>query len=455
VVYSIAPSHQDVNVIWAGTDDGLIQVTRDGGKTWSDVTPPQLTPWSKVAQLDASHFDGDTVYAAVNRLRLDDQKPHIFHTHDGGKTWTEIVNALPDDPINTVREDPVRKGLLFAGSERAVYVSLDDGGRWLPLRLNMPATSIRDLVVHEDDVVVGTHGRSFWILDDITPLRQITSETSSAAAVLFKPQAAIRVKRNVATDTPLPPEEPAGQNPPDGAIINYWLAKPASGVLTIEILDGSGKLVRRYASTDKPERIDPELNVPTYWVRIPKAPPAAAGMHRFVWDMHYAAPAALNFGYPISAIYGDTPREPLGPAVLPGEYTVRLTVDGKSYTQPMTVKMDPRVTTPASALEEQFKLSMRVYDMLRSDFGALEEVRRLKAKEPKAAAFDGSASRFRRGGAGGDNFASLNGELAGVLELLQGADAAPTTQVVAAVDQLEGRLKKLVGLWERVRKSIQ
>ena len=454
VVYSIAPSHQDVNVIWAGTDDGLIHLTRDGGKTWANVTPPQLTPWSKVAQLDASHFDAGTVYAAVNRFRLDDQKPHIYRTHDGGQSWTEIVNGLPADPINTVREDPVRKGLLFAGSERAVYVSFDDGEHWLPLRLNMPATSIRDLVIHVDDIVVGTHGRSFWILDDITPLRQVTAETASAAAVLYKPQTAIRVKRNVATDTPLPPEEPAGRNPPDGAILDYWLAKPASA-LAIEILDGAGKLVRRYSSTDRPEPLDPELNVPTYWVRIPKAPSAAAGMHRFVWDLHYPAPAVLNFGYPISAIYGDTPREPLGPAALPGQYTVRLTVDGAAYTQPLQVKMDPRLATPASALEEQFTLSMRVSAMLRADFDALHEVRKLRKKEPKAAAFDGSASRFRRGGAGGDDFASLNGELAGVLELLQGADAAPTTQAAAAVEQLDGRLKKLLASWEELRKQIR
>jgi photosystem II stability/assembly factor-like uncharacterized protein len=452
VVYSIGPSHQDVNTIWAGTDDGLIHITRDGGKAWKNVTPSTLTPWSKVSQLDASHFDNNTVYAAINRIRVDDQKPHILRTHDGGSTWTEIVKGLPDGPINTVREDAVHKGLLFAGSELAVYFSIDDGDNWMPLRLNMPATSIRDLVAHNDDVVVGTHGRGFWILDDITPLRQMSAQTAAAPAMLFRPQMAVRVRRNVATDTPLPPEEPAGQNPPDGAILNYWLAKPAAGRLTIEILDLGGKLVRRYASDDKAPPVDPELNVPTYWLRTPKAPATAAGMHRFVWDLHYAPPAALNFGYPISAIYGDTPREPLGPGVLPGEYTVRLTADGTSYTQSLKVRMDPRVTTPAADLEEQFRLSLRVYDLIDKSFQALQEVK--KTRDPRAAAFDGAASRFRRG-AGGDNFAALNGQLTGVLDVLQGADAAPTTQATAAVTQIEDRLNKLLSEWHELRGTLQ
>src|SRR5437868_3323092 len=228
VIYTVAPSHKDLNTIWAGTDDGLIHITRDGGRTWQNITPPALTSWSKVSIIDAGHFDNQTAYAAVNRFRLDDLRPHIYRTHDGGRTWTEIVNGLPDDPVNVVREDPVRRGLLFAGSERAVYVSFDDGEHWQPLRLNMPASSVRDLVIHKDDIVVGTHGRSFWILDDITPLRQINAEVASSDAFLFAPQAAYRVQRNVNTDTPLPPEEPVGQNSPDSAIINYYLKLDAS-----------------------------------------------------------------------------------------------------------------------------------------------------------------------------------------------------------------------------------
>ncbi len=228
MIYSIAPSPKDANLIWAGTDDGLIQVTHDGGKNWQNVTPPELTPWSKLAQMDASHFDTATAYAAVNRFRLDDLHPYIYRTHDGGKAWQKIVNGLPDDePVNTVREDPERKGLLFAGTERTVYVSWDDGDHWQSLRMNLPATSIRDLVIHQDDVVVGTHGRSFWILDNITPLRQFDSAGCEADAIFFAPQLTYRVRRNNNTDTPLPPEEPAGKNPPDGAMIDYWLKSAA------------------------------------------------------------------------------------------------------------------------------------------------------------------------------------------------------------------------------------
>ena len=339
VVYAIGPSRLNVNVIWAGTDDGLIHLTRDGGKNWKNVTPPGMTAWSKVAQLDASHFDDDTVYAAVNRLRVDDLKPHIWRTHDGGSTWKETVRGLPDAPVNAVREDPVRKGLLYAATELAVFVSFNDGDDWQPLRQNMPATSIRDLVVHEDDLVVGTHGRGFWILDDISPLRQMTAETN-----LYAPRPTIRYARNQNTDTPLPPEEPAGKNPPDGAIIYYNLKSAATGAVVLDILDSTGKVLSRFESTDQPPPADPLLNVPTYWIRPFARPQTGAGMHRFVWDLH-AAPAGggrrRGGEYPISAIYQDTPGTQ-GEWMPPGSYLVKLTVDGRTYTQPLTVKPDPR-----------------------------------------------------------------------------------------------------------------
>jgi len=342
IVYSIAPSRRNVDVIWAGTDDGLIHVTRDGGKNWKDVTPPGMTPWSKVAQLDASHFDDETVYAAVNRLRLDDLKPHIYRTHDGGATWKETVRGLPEGPVNTVREDPVRKGLLFAGTELAVFVSFSDGDDWQPLRLNMPATSIRDLVIHEDDVVAGTHGRGFWILDDISPLRQLTPDIAAAGAHLFAPRVTYRLPRDTNTDTPLPPEEPAGKNPPDGAILYYYLSQSASGPMTLEVLDSGNQLVRRFSSTDQSPPI-PQLNIPTYWIRSFQPLSTAAGMHRFVWDLHGTATGGggRGGGYPISAIYHDTPGGQ-GPWMPPGMYTVKLTVNGRSYAQPLVVKPDPR-----------------------------------------------------------------------------------------------------------------
>ncbi len=271
VIYTIAPSPKDVNLIWVGTDDGLIQITHDGGTHWQDVTPPALTPWSKVSLLEASHFDVNTAYAAINRFRLDDLGPHIYRTHDGGKTWNPIVNGLPDGAVvNAVREDPMRKGLLFAATEIGVFVSLDDGDHWQSLQMNLPVTSVRDLVIHQNDLVAGTHGRSFWILDDITPLRQASTTDAPPGDRLFAPEEAIRWRWNRNTDTPLPPEVPAGKNPPDGAIIDYSTGA-SSGPVTLEIYDSKNQLVRRYSSEDKPgpteAELQRELNVPTYWIR--------------------------------------------------------------------------------------------------------------------------------------------------------------------------------------------
>ena len=366
VVYAIGPSRLNVNVLWAGTDDGLIHLTRDGGKNWKNVTPPAMTPWSKVAQLDASHFDDDTVYAAVNRLRLDDLKPHIYRTHDGGATWKETVRGLPDGPVNAVREDPVRKGLLFAATELAVFVSFNDGDDWQPLRLNMPATSIRDLVVHGDDLVVGTHGRGFWILDDISPLRDMTAETN-----LYEPRPTFRYPRNENTDTPLPPEEPAGKNPPDGAILYYNLKAAPAGPITLEILDTAGKLVRRFSSQDKAEPADPAINVPAYWIRPFQSLSTAPGMHRFVWDLH-AAPAGAGRRrggeYPISAIYQDTPGaqgEWMPAAELHREADRRrphlhASADGKTRPEKVRISLPPLRKPRCEAVESPLAPRLRV-----------------------------------------------------------------------------------------------
>ncbi len=271
VIYTVAPSYVDINRIWDGTDDGLIHVTADGGLTWKDVTPPELKPWMKVSIIDAGRFDAETAYAAINTLRLDDMRPHIYRTHDGGKTWTHITNGIPDGaPVDAVREDPKRNGLLFAGTETQVWVSLDDGEHWQSLRLNMPATSIRDIIVKGDDLVAGTHGRGIWILDDITPLRQMQTAPRESA-ILFKPQVAYRVRQNTNTDTPIPPDEAAGKNPPDGAIINYTLTSDASGPVTLEILDAGGKAIRHYSSADNVPPPDPATApVPLYWYRAPQ-----------------------------------------------------------------------------------------------------------------------------------------------------------------------------------------
>jgi len=360
VIYTVAPSFRDSSTIWCGTDDGLIHVTRNGGKNWTDVTPPAITSWSKVSLMEASHSDVNTAYAAVNRIRMDDMKPHIYKTSDGGKSWKEIVNGLPDDPINAVREDPFRKGLLYAGSERAVYVSFDDGEHWQSLRLNMPATSIRDLVIKDDDLVVGTHGRSFWILDDITPLRQISASLAGQPMVLYKPQQAWRVRFSTYPDTPIPPDEPMGQNPPDGAIINYYLASNASHV-KLDILDEKNRVIRTYNSKDKPYT-KPEDNVPDYWVRPQQILPSKAGSQRFTWDMRYD-PLDLPATYAISAVPRNTAPEPSAPFVMPGTYTVRLTVDGRVQEQRIQVRMDPRVMTAAKDLRLQHDLSLSLYQL--------------------------------------------------------------------------------------------
>jgi photosystem II stability/assembly factor-like uncharacterized protein len=472
VIYTVAPSHKNINTIWAGTDDGLIHITRDGGKNWRNITPPDLKSWAKVSLIDASHFDDDTAYAAINTFRLDDLRPHIYRTHDGGKTWKHIANGIPDGGIvNVVREDSLRKGLLYAGTEQAVYVSFDDGEHWQSLRLNMPATSIRDLVVKDDDIVVGTHGRSFWILDDVTPLRQINDQVAQSDAFLFKPQTAIRVRRSVNTDTPIPPEEPMGQNPPDGAVINYYLKSDASEA-TLEIFDNQQRLVRRYSSKDEPEKINEnQLPYPTYWLRPTRTISAKAGMQRWVWNLRYPPPEGFPRTFPISAIYRDTPSQPEGPLASPGEYTVKLTAGGKQFTQPLTLKMDPRVTTPPAGIAKIHEISMRCYEGITKTRAAQAEIRKLRdqlkalkekagqgttaeaiaALDQKASAIEGAAGGFGPRGGGGSGLARLASEMLSVMNLVEGADAAPTTQAVAASDALQKSLTDALSSWSEIK----
>src|SRR5690348_10925645 len=481
VVYTLAPSYVKENIIWAGSDDGLIHVTFDGGTTWKDVTPPALRsrPWSKVSIMDASHFDTLTAYAAINTLRLDDMRPHLFRTRDGGKTWTEIVAGIDSGAITSViREDPKARGLLYAGSERHAWVSFDDGDHWQTLRLNMPATSIRDLVIKDDDIAVGTHGRSFWILDNVTPLRQLAARGSAESRVagsqsrLFRPQTATRIRYSQWPDTPLPPDEPAGENPPDGAIIDYVIGSGASGPATLEVLDAGGKIVRRYASSDTAMPPADIGNIPAYWIRPTRLLSAAPGMHRFVWDLRYERPAVLNTSYPIAAILHDTPREPRGLWALPGRYTVRLTVGGQSLSQPLTVRMDPRVKTPATDLRQQFATAQRIVDLLRQNSEAITQLHMLRAElraarerggasvvdaiaglDAKVGALEGGGGGGRggRGGGASTSFTALNGELAALYAIVEGSDRAPTTQALAALTDLQRQLTGLLSLWTVLR----
>jgi photosystem II stability/assembly factor-like uncharacterized protein len=479
VIYTVAPSYRDANVIWAGTDDGLIHVTHDSGKHWSDVTPPGITAWSKISVMDAGRFDSATAYAAVNRIRLDDQKPHIYRTHDSGKTWKEIVRGLPEGPVNAVREDPVRQGLLFAGTEQAVFVSFNDGDDWRPLRLNMPATSIRDLVIHNDDLVVGTHGRSFWILDDISPLRQLDDRIATSAPFLFRPQVAYRVRWNTNPDTPLPPDEPTGQNPPDGAILYFHLASDR-GPVVIQIFDAQHRLVRSYSSEDKPEPVaEKELEIPTYWIRPAQILSSKKGMHRFIFDLHYPPPEGMPRRYPIAAVYRDTQSTPLGPWLTPGEYSVALQVKGTTYIQPLTVKMDPRVKTPPEGLAQQFAIAMGSWQGMRDIQSTLKELRKIRtqlkdrkeqakegtlaesltALDNKLAAVEGrsfSRMEFRMPGARraqDKTLSRLDGELAAIMELVESADATPTTQAVATWEQRRAELHELLSRFRQLKEK--
>src|SRR3984893_2962614 len=361
VIYTVAPSPIEPGRIWCGTDDGLLHLTTDGGTTWRKMTPQKVSAWQKVSLIEAGHFDANTAYAAINTLRVDDLRPRILRTRDSGKTWTEIVNGIPPGQIvNAVREDPVRKGLLFAGAEKGVYVSFDDGANWESLRLNMPATSVRDIIIKDDDLVAATHGRGFWILDNITPLRQF--DRGKIDSLLFKPQTALRVRGSLNPDTPLPPDEPAGENPPDGAMIDYLLTKDATAPVTIEIKDSKGQLVRKYSSKDVPQKYDPKkLRIPEYWIRPLQSVSTKAGMHRFLWDMHYTPVPDVDPTYPMAATYRNTAPSATSPWVQPGNYTVALTVNGESFTQSLVVQMDPRAKASAADLQEQFDVSSQLY----------------------------------------------------------------------------------------------
>lgn len=493
VIYTIGPSYIDPDRVWIGTDDGVIAFTPDGGLTWNDVTPPQIGPWWKLFMIEPGRFDVQTAYAAVNTLRIDDMRPHFYRTHDGGATWTEIVTGMGDaGPANAIREDPVRRGLLFASTEKGVYVSFDDGDHWQSLRLNLPASSVRDLIVKDNDIAVALHGRGFWILDDITPLRQIDATTLQQSAALFEPAPAWRVRWNTATDMPWPREEPVGENPPEGAAINYWLGRAANGPVTLEILTRDGRLVRRYSSTDP---IDPipgpdESPVPLYWYRPPHPLATGPGLHRFFWDVHYEPLSDGGGGrggrLPIQAIPHNTAPSPGTPWVSPGSYTVRLTVDGNSYTQPIVVRQDPRVTTPDHEMQEVYDLTDRMYFGAVAARDAIEGVSALRAQVQRIArrasgAVAEALGRFAadledlqgpsmpagppagggRGGRGGGPGVTLPpGSLPGVasslgslVNELQNADVVPTANQRAAIIAALLNADDAMARWDELRSA--
>jgi photosystem II stability/assembly factor-like uncharacterized protein len=368
VIYTITPSTLSATALWVGTDDGLVWRSDDAGAHWREVTPRALTPWSKVAGIELSHFDPAVAYLAIDRHRLDDDEPYIYMTHDGGKEWMRIDAGIPRDSfVNVIREDPAAKGLLYAGTERGMFMSLDDGAHWQPLQQNLPMTSVRDIDVHGDDLVIATHGRGFWIMDDVSALRQMRT-LHSDVATLFKPATAIRVRPSKFTGTPMPKDEPLAANPPDGAMIDYALPAAAAGPVTLTIRDAQDNLVRRFSSTDIKKSPDPsQLKFAPEWVPPPMALSTAPGMHRFVWDLRY----------PGAELATAERRSPQGAWAPPGRYEIALNVAGKNFRQPLEVKEDPRVTISQAALLREFTLTQQIEQASARASSALQQATRL------------------------------------------------------------------------------
>jgi len=478
-ITTIAPSALKAGVIWVGTNNGLVQVTTDNGASWQNVSPPGLQKFSEITMVEASHFDPATAYVSVDNHQGNDFRPHIFRTTDYGKSWQEVVKGIPDFSfVKVVREDPERRGLLYAGTETGPFVSFDNGDEWGTLQQNMPTVSVRDMVVHGDDLVAATYGRAFWILDDLSPLRQINEQVAKSSAYLFRPATAIRLRNDLNQDTPLPPEMPAGDNPPTGAIIDYYLKSAASGDVTIAIYDQKGQLVRQLSSVPQPMHSEEPPPVPSYWLYHPAPLPKNAGMNRYVWDLRYAAPEAIQHTYPISALYERTHAEPQGPFVVPGTYEVRLTVDGKTYKQSLTVKMDPRVKISEAALQQQLDFGHKVDSLITQSFNFHEQVGKFQsevgerrsalAKNEEAKAtlealntFEAKVTKIQgemQRGFGGfgkpkPTFTLINSEFSTLAESVDQADAAPTDAMHLAYRDYCNDLAKLTQQWSDLMKQ--
>ena len=482
VVYTIAPSPVRKGEIWVGTDNGLIHLTFDEGAHWSNVTPPGVENWSMISLIDPSRFNAATAYSAIDRHQVDDFHPYIYRTHDDGKTWQKIVTGLPENAyVHAVREDPVRKGMLFAGTEIGIFISFDDGANWRPLQNNLPVSSVRDLAIHGDDLIVATHGRAFWILDDIAPLRAWNEDAMRQSAHLFPPAHAIRIRRSENQDTPLPPETPVGENPPAGAIFDYSLKAPARGPdigeVTLEIRDQQGNVVRRFSSSDKepPAAEPPEF--PKFW--LPKFQPLsnAPGAHRFVWDLRYAPPAALHNEYSMTAIIGaGTVTEPQGPLALPGEYDVWLTCAGETYKSTLTIEMDPRVKIPREQLVDQLELEQKIdialtkaTDAAKSVAALREQLKALHASlsekpdakpildeadalDKRAEAIQGNPEAQYPASPGG--LIGEDAKLAALVVAVGSADSAPTTTASTAFAESSKHLSDLLSQWDQLQKDL-
>ncbi len=506
-ITALSPSPKSLGILWAGTDDGHIQVTTNGGSTWTNVTPASIKPWTRIYNIEAGHFDTQTAYAAANTLRLDDLNPHFLRTHDGGKTWTEINTGIaPGAAANSIREDPRVKGLLYAATDVQVWVSMDDGDHWHSLKNDMPAISVRDLQIKDDpschcaDLVAGTHGRGFYILDDVTPLRQAVQAQAARAAgkaYLVAPSPAVRVRIATNEPTPWPPELPAGENPMPGGIINYVLPTDAKGPVTLEILNAAGAVVRTYTSRDSMLNPHPATDLPAYdkvcqqtpsapfcglplyWPAPPLALSAKAGMHRFAWDLHMDPVDPLDL-VPIGdeeatgAVPGRTYQQVNAPWAPAGRYTVRLTVDGQRYTQPITLRLDPRVKTSAAGLAQLDALSGEMYRGAVATHTAFLQARAALAQlaglsgtdvttltttleELAPSSMQGRASRGgrRRGGAPATpSLEAVSNSLLAAAMAMQGADVAPTAAQVAACAAARAQHTQVMAAWQKAQAAV-
>jgi len=446
VVYTIAPSGLNGDLIWAGSDTGLVHVTRDGGKTWKDVTPKGLTDWSKISLIEASHFDAAEAYAAVDRHRLDDRQPYLYRTRDYGATWQAITNGISEPSfLRAVREDPQVHGLLYAATEFGVYVSFDDGDHWQSLQLNLPVSAVHDLVIHGDDLVIATHGRSFWILDDITPLREAGAAMKAGTSWLYQPGTAVRVDNDVFPGSPLPPEEPTAENPPNGAVIDYYLDKAASQV-RLEMFDAGKTRVRRFLADDKAAK-HPAMAIAERWFPKPEALEKTAGMHRFVWNLACGGPGSDSEGPDDEDDY----FAPHPPRAVSGVYEVRLTVDGKTWTEPLKVAMDPRSAATPEELEKQFELGRTIFGETMRSRQALAEIQavqkqlagieqKVDAGHPELksamAQVQAEIASIVDGGKSGESIGlkEANSGLAAALRVVESSDRAVPSQAIAVYE---------------------
>jgi photosystem II stability/assembly factor-like uncharacterized protein len=456
VIYTIAPSKIRRGTIWVGTDNGVVQLTTDAGRTWRTVTPAGLPPWSKITMLEASPFDAGTAYAAVDRHRLDDVSPWIFRTRDGGAHWTRINDGIAWNAYaQVVRADPARRGLLYAGTELGVYVSFDDGDHWRSLQLNLPAASVRDLVVHDNDLVAATHGRSFWILDDVTILQQLDASVRVKRAHLFAPERAVRIRRSVSDNTPVPPEISHGYNPPAGAIIDYWLGAAPGGPVVVEILDARGRLVRRASSDDDPAMPTDPPQISAGWLGSAPPPTKSAGHNRYVWDLRYPPPPAALYSYAMNVVAGEgAEKEPVGPLALPGEYRVRLIVGADTSVRALRLVNDPRLHVSYETLKSQTALALKIWNAQADQFALDRAARTLRdalAAVPTASLDASARAEITSLSLAADSIANAMGDDLATLEgVVESADRAPTQQSRDAFAELTARLAAQQKRWSQL-----